>query len=99
MTDKPPLLNITIPAQHISATKSASISSTKDHHLALFTINKLCLNATGADNTNNTCSNINGVTGPDGPNATNITVTIGDDKQTTVGKLSTYIYTCAACIV
>ena len=93
ITDKSPLLNITVPAQQISATRSVNIiSSTKDNHLPLFTIVKLCFNdtkSTGPDNANSTCSITSGVTGPDGPNATNVTVTIGKDKQTTVGKLST----------
>ena len=88
MTDNSSLLNITVPAQQISVTKSVSISSTTDNHLPLFTIMKLCLSATGPNDHDKTCSN-DSVTGPDGPNATNITVTIGEDKQTTVGKLST----------
>ena len=95
MTDKSTLLNITVPAQQVSATKSVSISATKDT-LPSFTITKLCLNdtkATGPSGTNNNCSvteNVTGnVTGPDGPKATNVTVTVGEDKQTIVGKLST----------
>ena len=91
MTDKSTLLNITVPAQQVSAIKSVSISATKGT-LPSFIITKLCLNdtkATGPSDANNTCSDTESVTGPDGPKATDVTVTIGEHKQTTVGKLST----------
>ena len=91
MTDKSTLLNITVPAQQVSATKSVSISATKDT-LPSFTITKLCLidtKATDPTDANNTRCVTDSVTAPDGPNATNVTVTIGEHKQTTVGKLST----------
>ena len=103
VTDKSTLLNITVPAQQVSATKSVSISATKDT-LSSFTITKLCLNntkATGPRDANNTRCVTDSVTAHDGPNATNVTVTIGEHKQTTVGKLSTWltcINTCIICI-
>ena len=83
-------MNITVPVQQISATGSVNIniSSTKDdnNHL-IFTIINLCFNDTKATDVDNVKCNTSGITGLDGPDAASITVTIGEDKQTTVGKL------------
>lgn len=91
MTDNSPLY-IFIPAGEIFAATVVNISADKDN-LPTFIIKRLCLNDfhTYYIFNDTGCSVTNSVIGHYGHNGTYVTqsVSIGEDKQTVVGKLST----------